>query len=414
MLRKIFFLAFWVTLCLPSTTKGQDRNVIWLHGLNGQASDWAGFQNQFNGTFRMTGFQPSAYTSSNGIQQYANGIVNVNSGRFNNNLITIAHSMGGVAARRVDLNGQADLGGIITVGAPLSGAGIASSVNNGSATVAVEQGIEQASKGPIAALIPIPVLNNIIITEAIDKLRSSGTLNLGPNVFGQGAVTDLQLGGGITTDMNANPTNLPKVSIFGNEESPVHWNIATTTAKQAGIQIGGQDIDLAVAADIAEDVYYTFYVVDMVEGSLAVAFGFWNPWAWLFAAIKFWQADQWKQGYDWFVDSERIWNVLIGSNVAANQCFTYQAYICYYPSNSSSCWQTRTSCNTSQLTGKSDGFIAANSQTGFGSTSWAGVPNVEALGVNHFEEIDANNAVMQTKFAQIFDSQGTYFFTNRR
>jgi hypothetical protein len=84
-------------------------------------------------------------------------------------------------------------------------------------------------------------------------------------------------------------------------------------------------------------------------------------------------------------------------------------------SNSSSCWQTRTNCFTSQLTGKSDGFIAANSQTGFSSTSWAGVPQVEALGVNHFEEIDVNNAEMQRKFDAIFRGEkGSYFQTDKR
>ncbi len=105
--------------------------------------------------------------------------------------------------------------------------------------------------------------------------------------------------------------------------------------------------------------------------------------------------------------------VRIGDSVTG-QCYTYQAYICYYPSNSSSCWQTRTSCFTSQLNGRSDGFIPANSQTGVNSTSWLGVPTVEALGVNHLEEYDAGNTVMQTKFAEIFNNPSTYFFTNRR
>ena len=31
---------------------------------------------------------------------------------------------------------------------------------------------------------------------------------------------------------------------------------------------------------------------------------------------------------------------------------------------------------------------------------------MEALGVNHFEEIDATNTVMQTRFNQIFSLQG--------
>jgi pimeloyl-ACP methyl ester carboxylesterase len=416
MLQKIFFLAFWVTLCLPTTTNGQDRNVIWLHGLNGQSTDWLGFQNLFTGTsgiFKMVSIPPSAYTSSNGIQQYANSIVSQNAGNFTNNLITIAHSMGGVAARRVDLNSTANLGGIITIGSPLDGAGIATSIGNNTAAAAVDHGIEQVSKGPIAQWIPIPLVNNILITEAIERLHSKGTLDLSANTFGQGAINDLRIGGGISTDMNANPTNLPKISIFGNEESPVHWNMATTSVNRSGV-IPLIPVDLAVAADIAEDVYYTMYLVDMVAGSTAIVMGFWNPWVWLIAAIGFWQADQWKQGYDWLCDSERIWNVLIGSNVATNQCITYQAYICYYPSNSSSCWQTRTSCFNSQLNGKSDGFIAANSQTGFNSTSWAGVPKIEALGVNHWEEVDANNSVMQSKFAEIFDNPLTYFSTNRR
>ena len=417
MLRKIFFLAFWVTLCLPLATNGQDRNVIWLHGLNSSGSDWQGFQSQFtgpSGTFRMASITPSTYTSSAGIQQYVNGIVAVNlnnANNFANRPITIAHSMGGVAARRADLQGVANLGGLITVGAPLDGAGIASTINVGIAQAAVEDGITQASKGPLAQLIPLPFVNSILITEMIDKLRSSGTLNLNAGAIGQTSVNDLQLAGGITADMNANPTNLPKVSIFGNEESPVHWNIATTTAD---LRLFGNQVDLAVAADIAEDIYYTMFIVDIVAGCVSIAIGWWNPWGWVGAAIFFWQADQWKQGYDWLCDSERMWNVLIGSSVATGQCITYQAYICYYPSTSSSCWQTRTNCFTSQLTGKSDGFIAATSQTGFNSASWVGVPQVEALGVNHFEEIDVNNAVMQSKFAQIFDDPLTYFSTGRR
>jgi hypothetical protein len=413
MLKKIFFWAFLVTLCLPLATNGQDRNVIWLHGLNTSGSDWQGFQNQFtgpSGTFQMASITPSTYASSAGIQQYVNGIVAVNAGNFINRPITIAHSMGGVAARRVDLRGLANLGGLITVGAPLDGAGIASSINVGLAQAAVEDGITQVGKGPVAHFIPIPLVNDMLITEAIDKLRS-GPLNLNANTFGQTAITDLQIGGGVAIDMNANPTNLPKVSIFGNEESPVHWNLATTTAD---IRIFGHQVDLAVTADFAEDVYYAMFIVDIVVGSTLIAVGFWNPFAWFAAAIAFWQADQWKQGYDWLCDSERIWNVLIGSSVAASQCITYQAYICYYPSTSSSCWQTRTNCFTSQLNGKSDGFIAATSQTGFNSTSWVGVPQVEALGVNHFEEIDVNNGIMQSKFAQIFDTPGTYFTTGRR
>jgi hypothetical protein len=409
MLRKIFFWAFWVTLSLPLKTNGQDRNVIWLHGFNGQSTDWQDFNNQFNNTFKITGFQPRTYSSSLGIQAYATNITNLNSGRFTNNLITIGHSMGGVVARRMDLTGQANLGGLITVGSPLDGAGIASSVNFGFATAQIQNGVNQVSKGPIASLLPIIRVFNVDIIDVINSLTNNG-LAITPSSFGQQTINDLQLGGGITNDMFANPTNLPKVSIYGNEESPVHWKVAAAGLKKSQ----GLDLDLENIASIAEDIYYTSYVVNNTVGVVAAVVGFWNPFAWFAAAYWFWQADQWKQGYDWLCDSERIWNVLIGANIGFQQCFTYQAYICYYPSNSSSCWQTRTSCFTSELNGQSDGFIPANSQTGVRSTSWLGVSQIEAFGVNHLEEIDVNNGVMQTKFAQIFDNQGTYFFTNRR
>ena len=60
--------------------------------------------------------------------------------------------------------------------------------------------------------------------------------------------------------------------------------------------------------------------------------------------------------------------------------------------------------------GQSDGWIPATSQRGEGSNSWrvangavsTAVTKKEALGVNHFEEIDPNNAMMRTRFNEVF------------
>ena len=72
--------------------------------------------------------------------------------------------------------------------------------------------------------------------------------------------------------------------------------------------------------------------------------------------------------------------------------------------------------------GISDAFIPAVSQRGDGSRSWKvgsqAVPTREALGVNHQEELDAENLVMRGIFRDIFDrtdaSVDPVFQINRR
>ena len=79
------------------------------------------------------------------------------------------------------------------------------------------------------------------------------------------------------------------------------------------------------------------------------------------------------------------------------------------------CWQPVTSCFSTVLTGQSDGFIAAGSQVGFNSPSWAGAARVEAFDVNHFQEFDTNSSKMQEVFGDIWNGiNGGYFQTDHR
>jgi hypothetical protein len=71
--------------------------------------------------------------------------------------------------------------------------------------------------------------------------------------------------------------------------------------------------------------------------------------------------------------------------------------------------------------GISDAFIPALSQRGDGGTSWRTgsggiITSFEAFGVNHLEEVDANNVEMQAKFSTIFAAAGVdqVFKINRR
>jgi pimeloyl-ACP methyl ester carboxylesterase len=428
MVQKILFLLFVTVIGLPLTTTGQDRNVVWVHGFNGTSADWANFSNQFSSTRRINpNFTPVTYNSSNGLGTFRNGINSVNAGRLGTaptqRSIIVGHSMGGAAARRLDFT--TDVGGIVTVGAPLDGAGIATAVNNGAATAEIENGVNQVARGPISTLSLIVSVLGIRVTDVIEALIANGIiasnpLAFTPAAFGPASVNDLQLGGGgITTDMNNPPTARPKISVFGNLSSPVHWKMAADALRFSGQSILGQtNVDIPTAASNAEDIYYTFFVVHTGVAVAATVGGFFQPWLWWIAAIEYWKANEWHAGYDWLRDSERIWNVVIAANLPSvqSQCFSYTQFVCSYSNNANftnpSCWQPVTRCVSTVLTGQSDGFIAAGSQAGFNSPSWAGAALVEAFDVSHFQELDVNNAEMQRRFAQIWNGDhGGYFLT---
>ena len=429
MLQKIIFLLLAMVIGLPLTSTAQDRNIVWVHGLNTNSNDWQNFRNQFSGSHRLNqtfASVPQTYNTSNGLQTFANAIDSQNQNAFGTatprRSIVIGHSMGGAAARRLDFT--MDVGGIITVGSPLNGAGIATAVNNGTATAEITNGVNQVSRGPISLFLPLVSILGIKVSDVINALVANGVLANNPLAFtpasiGQLSVNDLQLGGGIVADMNATPTPRPKISVFGNLSSPVHWKMATSAVSFSGTApaiLNG--VNLAQAADQAEDVYHITYVV---HTTLAVGFsvgGFFQPWLWFAAAYEFWVANEWVVGRDWLRDSERIWNVIIGANLPAvqSQCFTYNGFVCSYSNNANfmnpNCWQPVTTCSSIVLTGQSDGFIPAGSQTGLNSTSWAGAKPVEAFDVNHFQELDVTNSKMQQIFAAIWNGEhGSYFTT---
>ena len=222
--------------------------------------------------------------------------------------------------------------------------------------------------------------------------------------------------------MNHLPTARPKISIFGNLSSPVQWKMATAAVNfsdQAPAFLKG--IDLSDAASRAEDIYNVVYIIHTVNAVSFTVGGFFNPWIWFAAAYEFWKANEWKAGRDWFRDSERIWNVIIGANLPAaqSQCFTYNGFVCSYSNNANfmnpSCWQSVTTCTSVVLTGQSDGFIPAGSQAGLNSPSWVGAVRIEAFDVSHFQEIDVSNAKMQALFAEVWNgNHGDYFQTDFR
>lgn len=417
MLRKIIFLLLGLTLGLSLQTRAQDRNALWIHGYNGDESTWRDFSFKTSGLnafislppgytgYKLSSYRPWTYDTESGANSFISQIIDRNPGVFQNNMITVAHSFGGVAARHMDrTDATHKLGGIITVGSPLNGAGIASSINSRAFTLFCEDAVLQLSRGLKSTLsivgapyIVLGVGAAEIIADILAIVKTSPTQSTQEMAIGSNFITD---------DINASPTSTPKVSIYGNEVSPVHWNFLKSTT----------GINFPTIMTVWDDASLAAFVIYGTIGMIELFVNFLNPSAYL----NLWRSYEWLAGHFWIEDSERMWNVLIGSNIPAPvQCNTYTGFVCSYSNNANfmnpSCWQTVTSCYGPQMLGKSDGFIPCSSQIGLGSNSWAGVPTIEAFNVNHSNEHDVNNAEMQSKFAAIFNgTYGDYFKTDPR
>ena len=114
---------------------------------------------------------------------------------------------------------------------------------------------------------------------------------------------------------------------------------------------------------------------------------------------------------------------LIGSDLVATQCYQYPTIIYEYDENCVDIprlWKnckvtcdpvTLTRCVQVHSNGISDAFIPATSQRGDGSLSWrqgqSFVSTIEAFGVNHQEEVQADNAEMQSAFDKVFSGQSS-------
>ncbi len=117
---------------------------------------------------------------------------------------------------------------------------------------------------------------------------------------------------------------------------------------------------------------------------------------------------------------------LIGSDLVATQCYSYTTQFCTYPDDrcddTPSNWQycqlictpgTASTCVQVHSNGISDAFIPATSQRGDGSRSWRSgggglVSRIEAMGVNHQDEVDPDSGEMQNAFNKVFSGDPTF------
>ena len=415
-MKRQFLYTTLIAFCVIFTNKqsvfSQDRGAVWVHGFGSSSvewANWAGIFTEANGR-RLTTQSNGSFNSNNGVNNMAGQVRGSYGFNSDPQRIYFGHSMGGVVGRAIDVNNTGEFGGIITAGAPFDGARIANTAFNGELSNCVSDGISRVTRGPLAQLgIFAYVVGSLVMSQVPDRLQDIVNAEIGNNQ----TTNDLQENSGYINGVRNNSTGTPKISIYGNENAPVSWRIASTLTNQ----------DITGGVSTAGDVYETAMWLNI---GFAAATGWWT--FGIGAAYFGWIAYEWSVGTDWLrYGSEGNWNYLIGASIPSSQTVCYQQMNwegfnqCMMNAGNSSAYTSCQQQNTYSIcytyyagvNGQSDGFIKAASASGYNS-EWANnSTRIEAQGVNHLEMGTDNT--MENIYNDIFDgNRGDLFFRTFR
>jgi hypothetical protein len=413
------FIIFFTCMFFSLTILAQNRNVIWVHGIEENETDRSnGFWQEYAAQFaqqRRINSSNLDYNSAAGMRNMAREIVNRTNGNANN--IGIGHSMGGLALREIDARTAPNhVGGIITMGSSLNGARIINAWQNGEVSAYISHSVNELLKGPKRQFYATYIIVNtslrafngrnlaeVILDAALDNVPL-GLLE-GPSP------TDLREGSAYLNNARMYSTNRPKISVYGNENRPVHYRLASSA-------IGQPDVFLPNVIRDARGVYNAFYIQN-----LATSYNILNAY----------RAAGWKAGRDYLDEkSETGWNNLIGATRTESKrsCYTEFVcpdYSCYDNINSyedylacqARCYQERCQTTTVRYNQSSDGLLHESTQTGQNThatrSMWAPNRVFEARGVNHneFDDHEESNRILN----DIFNGAAgvpRFFLTDRR
>lgn len=313
----------------------QDRNVAWVHGLDGNASSWQHYNQIFDNERNLNSLR-TTYNTENGITNSANQVINSMNTRYGNNTngannpqnLGIGHSMGGLMLRdadRITGNGTKKFGGYITVTSPNYGAPISNSLLDGSVERAAQNACNKLPDGPASQVFSLPwgVISNLTTNQLCDKFIDN---DLVQNLQGTPVTNkDLKVGSPTINAINNYNTNLPRISIWGEENSPVHWRMISS-------DLYGNDTQFVNMVNSVRGVYNGFYIYNTSLAVVTGVVGFWNPFAWGKTALYGYRATQWKKGRNWIDDSENIWSSLIKTTRREPQTYWTATWVnCEYP-----------------------------------------------------------------------------------
>ncbi|TAF93565.1 MAG: hypothetical protein EAZ32_18205 [Cytophagia bacterium] len=396
----------------------QQKGVSWVHGLNSNDTFWANSRALFEaerGQINALNSNNFSYGTRNGVDNFANQVPG--------NQIGIGHSMGGLAVRQATRRPNGAFEGIIACGAPLRGAKIMNSFQSGAVDNTITSGGWTMVRGPsaqfgFASYIIAGVAANALI-PAWFNIFGTNWVNYNDQ-YGAQTVTDLAENSNYMNAINGDGSEKPvRAYIWGNENSPVHWRVLSSTSRYNSNQNWQPDDDTqwVDVANTFADVYFASFVVNSAAAvASAVSLNLGG------LAYFTWVAFEWKAGSDYIRgQSESDWAWLIGADQNyVNNTFTYTEFVCTYQHYYNecyqiglnnpqagqvcrdACWQPVSYTYRYAVQAGSDGMVSGPSQRAEW-TQWQVTNNdlYEAVGVNHMEMRGHVN--MNARFRDVFD-----------
>lgn len=392
---KILLSILLALISILSVKAQNDRDVVWVPGYGEDRSFWSEYAELFNLEREMT-LDNVEFFDRDGIVPIANRVqTRINTTK--ENTIIVGHSLGGVVAAQTDFN-EGGVRGIVTFGAPIGGARIANSVEDGKVDDEIKHAVHELTRGPSAQYFYlydiVSVGNKIWNGKDLGNIIGDYIINLaGYNDFiADQTFQDLKFGSDFMTNEEYN-LGTPKISVWGNENSPVHTRLASSFYSG-----GANDTELVDVVTQATNYYRAAEIGNIAAATSMLVGGIFtlNPSQIIMSGYTYYTASQWKRGKDYLIGSETSWKWLIGAY--RYETATYQTYelivcdarvdpIARNPDIVEDCtdrWEWITHSYTKLVKEPSDGFIDFSSQAGINTNSWYAT-RVEALGVNHME-----------------------------
>ncbi len=422
-MKTIYKIVTLVTFCLVAINSyAQNKRIDWIHGLGGDATSWNSTADNYFAARQIPTFTNGQYATNNGVNTMVTEVGVTTTSSLNGTGIAIGHSMGGVAARQLNISNSNRWTGIITLGAPLRGARIVNAVRDGEAQALINNATIQLLRGPKAGstlFVLNPVIGYLFISIAFwGSIYSNEVAALVVNMLinklslTPTTIADLSPEGAYMTGIVSQTAPKPKINIWGSETNPLLWRLIGTFTQ-------GDDEKGINTMNTIAGVY-------MIAADAEFAMS----WI-LFPAHAYfdWRGNEWGAGRDWVLNtSNDAWAQLIGAAYSQTVSgstpkmicdYNYYYSVCGTTANPdacrAACWVSQPYSYTNYIKTESDGVVPASSQRNDGG-AWRDVVLKAEGNINHQEHLrwDRIEPTLNRVFDQNYDGANNVFRINRR
>ena len=322
----------------PLSALAQDPKIDWVHGLNSSRNFWANYRAVFEAERRINGFASTngntvtnslgqrfigaSYPTNRGVREFADSLQGTTN-RFAPGL-AVGHSMGGLAAREVARRDPGAFRGLIMCGSPLRGATVMNNIRSGRAGAFVGNDVWQASRGPVAQFGGVRTY--VVAGVTIPFLDAQMRRWFLPE-YGVATEIDLSEGSAYLNDINAAAPTVPRVMIWGDENSPIHFRSLSSDERRADNLPWVEDDDMRYVNifNTMADVYNAVALANLGGAVLSAVFLGWGATAYLaFVAHEWWAGARYIRN-----DSESQYAEIIGANRGTlTRTITYTTNVC--------------------------------------------------------------------------------------